>query len=44
MEIASFADATLKNDSSVLLAGMGELLEERAKTRGVPTIQYSNVT
>jgi DNA-binding response OmpR family regulator len=34
----SFADATLKNDSSVLLAGMGELLEGYAEMRRAPTI------
>jgi hypothetical protein len=38
-----FADATLKNDSSVLLAGMGQLLAEKARLRASPAIAYSNL-
>lgn len=34
----SFADATLKNDSGVLLAGMGELLAGYAEMRRAPAI------
>ena len=41
---ASFADATLRNDSDVLLTGMGELLEEKARMHQVPGLQFSNAT
>ena len=44
MDFASFADATLRNDSSALLTGMGELLEEKARMHRGPGIQYSNAT
>lgn len=38
----SFADATLKNDSSALLMGMGELLAAKAKMRVVPAMLHSD--
>jgi DNA-binding NtrC family response regulator len=34
----SFADATLKNDSGVLLTGMGELMERATRLRADPAI------
>ena len=38
----SFADATLVNESSVLLSGMGQLLADKARKRAALTLQYNN--
>jgi DNA-binding NtrC family response regulator len=38
----SFADATLRNDSSELLAGMGELLASKARIPAVRAMVYGN--
>ena len=40
----SFADATLKNDASALLTGMGEVLANKSKMRAGQTMLYGNLT
>jgi hypothetical protein len=43
-DVDCFADAMLKNESSALLRGMGELLAEKAKSPSARTIEYRNAT